>query len=107
MHGETIRHQVKNMYKLNNATVHGFHQVVRFEIGAHNVNMQPRREQQHQIFPTKFIMTEEEVEVILNDLPKKWRVLVPEDQLRQEKGQLQEENPDEGKEEEYPQKDLD
>ena len=84
MHGEGITNQVKNMYILDNAIVQRFRQIIRFEIGPRHINMQPRQDEQHQSFPTKFIMTEEEVEEIVNDWPKEWCVLVLEDQLQQE-----------------------
>ena len=67
MHGEVIRHQVKNMCRLDDNIVRRFRQVVRFDIGGHHLKMQLHQDQQCQSLSTKFIMTEEEVEEIVDD----------------------------------------
>ena len=47
-------------------------------------------------------MTKEEIEEIINEWLKEWCVLVPEDQLRQEENQVQEDNSDEENKEKDP-----
>ena len=69
--------------------------------------MKPCQDQQNQSLSTKFIITKEELEEIINDWMKEGCVPVPEDKLRQEEERPQEENPDARKEEENLPKYLD
>ena len=84
MHGEAIRNHVRNMCRLDEATVQCFHQVVRFQIGVHHVNMQPHQDPQRQCLSMQFMITEEEVKEIVDEWTNEWRILVLEDQLIQE-----------------------
>ena len=106
MSGEAIRHHVKNMYRLYDTIVQRFRPIVKFDIGLHHIYIQPRQQDQRQRLPTKFIMTKEEIQEIINEWSKEWCVLVREDQLRQEENQVQEDESDEANKEEDPPDDL-
>ena len=83
MHGEVILHHVKNMYRLDDATVQQFCSIVKFDISSHHIYIQPRQRVQCQKLQTSFIMSKEEIQEIINQWPKEWRVLVSEEQIQQ------------------------
>ena len=62
MHGEAIRHAIRNMCRLDDTIVKRFHLVIGFDIGAHHVNMLLCQDPHREFLPTQFIITEEEVE---------------------------------------------
>ena len=110
MHGEAIRNKVRNMCRLYDDTVQQFRQVVIFDIGTHHVNMQPCQDQHCKCLLTKFIISQEEAEEIVDEWLTKWYVSVPEYQLQKEEEQLQKEDPpppNDGNEEENLLEDLD
>ena len=55
------------MHRLDDATIHQFHPIVKFEIGPHHICIQPQQQSQRQKLPIKFTMTKKEIEEIINE----------------------------------------
>ena len=71
------------MSRLDDATVQQFCSIVKFDISSHHIYIYPQQQPQRQKLQSKIIVTKEEIQNIINQWPKEWRVLVSEEQIQQ------------------------
>ena len=67
MHGEALRHQVKKQARLMDEIIKRFHQIINFHIDSHHILLQLQQDPQRQLLTTHILLTEEEVEAIIQD----------------------------------------
>ena len=72
LHIEALRDVIHRSHRIHVATVHRYATFIKFQAEAHNIILEPTRDLIKQVHHTDFMVTNEDMDAIINLWPEEW-----------------------------------
>ena len=72
MHAEGLREVVQQSHRIRATTVHRYATFIKFQVDAHAITLLPTKEPLQQVHHASFMVTNDDVDAIINPWPEEW-----------------------------------